>query len=94
MPPTGIRQKLHRQIDQLPSALLTLVDEFLEFLKFRRGRISESASLPEEPEAGADAPVLTGSKGADLIQFAGTWQGDDFEDCLQAVYDNRSLTEF
>jgi hypothetical protein len=28
--------------------------------------------------------------GKSLLRQAGTWQGDDFEDCLQAVYKNRS----
>ncbi|MGH2559578.1 MAG: hypothetical protein ACRDJH_10980 [Thermomicrobiales bacterium] len=30
----------------------------------------------------------------DLLQFAGTWVGDDFEECLEAVYASRSLVEF
>jgi len=30
----------------------------------------------------------------DLLKFAGTWQGEDFEECLQLVYDTRSPTEF
>jgi hypothetical protein len=34
------------------------------------------------------------SKAGDLLKFAGTWQGDDLEDCLQSVYDNRSEAEF
>lgn len=94
MTPTEIRQKLHRQIDQLPADLLMLVDEFLEFLKFRRNQAPDSAAIAAEPETGADEPVLTGSTGADLVPFAGTWQGDDFEDCLQAVYEHRSPAEF
>lgn len=42
----------------------------------------------------AGEPILRGSKAKDLLQFAGTWQGDDFEECLQLVYDTRSQTEF
>ncbi|MBW4554185.1 MAG: hypothetical protein KME35_24245 [Aphanocapsa sp. GSE-SYN-MK-11-07L] len=34
------------------------------------------------------------SKAADLLKFAGIWQGDDLEECLQAVYENRSEAEF
>ncbi|HEY9631562.1 MAG TPA: hypothetical protein V6C84_30085 [Coleofasciculaceae cyanobacterium] len=39
-------------------------------------------------------PVLYGSKALDLLKFAGTWEGDDFEDCLQLVYETRSKAEF
>lgn len=39
-------------------------------------------------------PILHGSKASDLVHFAGTWAGDDFEDCLQLVYETRSKAEF
>ena len=94
MTPIEIRQKLHRQIDQLPTDLLLLVDEFLEFLRFRRSKETDSPASSFNLEIGADEPVLTGSTGADLLPFVGTWQGDDFEDGLQAVYDTRSPTKF
>jgi hypothetical protein len=94
MSPIEIRQKLHRQIDQLPTDLLLLVDEFLEFLRFRRSKETDSTTSSLNLEIGADEPVLTGSTGADLLPFVGTWQGDDFEDCLQAVYETRSPAKF
>ena len=34
------------------------------------------------------------STGADLLKFAGTWAGDDLEDCLRLVYETRSKVEF
>ena len=34
------------------------------------------------------------STGEDLLAFAGTWDGDDFEDCLAAVVETRSLARF
>lgn len=91
---TEIRQKLHQQIDQLPSDLLLFVADFLDFLKFRSANETELSPASPTLEAEAGEPVLTGSTGADLMQFVGTWQGDDFEDCLQAVYKNRSPAEF
>lgn len=39
-------------------------------------------------------PTLRGSSASDLLQFADTWEGDDFEDCLQLVYETRSKAEF
>ena len=42
-------------------------------------------SLPEAP------PPFRPSSGRSLLRQAGTWAGDDFEECLQLVYDTRSL---
>ena len=39
-------------------------------------------------------PIIRGSTAGDLLKFAGTWQGDDFEECLQLVYETRSQAEF
>jgi hypothetical protein len=32
--------------------------------------------------------------GRSLLRHAGTWEGDDFEECLKAVYDSRSEAKF
>lgn len=88
-----IRQQVHQQIDQLPPEQLTLVAEFLEFLQFKRAKTAD-ASTQLQVLTEAREPVLTGSTVADLVKFAGTWQGDDFEECLQAVYDARLPAEF
>ena len=34
------------------------------------------------------------ASGNSLLRHAGTWEGEDFEDCLQSVYDNRGPLEF
>jgi len=47
-----------------------------------------------KPEIQQATPILRGSKAEDLLKFAGTWQGDDFEECLQLVYETRSPAEF
>ena len=33
------------------------------------------------------------SSGKSLLRHTGTWKGDDFEECLQSVYENRSQVE-
>lgn len=94
MTPADIRQKLHQQIDQLPADFLLLAAEFLEFLKSRYASApppSVPSSLPDVEEG---EPILLGSTGADLLQFSGTWQGEDFEECLEAVYETRSPAKF
>jgi len=38
--------------------------------------------------------VWRGSTAGDLLKYVGTWVGDDLDECLQAVYDNRTEAEF
>ena len=87
MTPADMRQKLHRQIDQLPFDCLVLAVEFLEFLASRQSKRADASASPSPFEIEAGEPVLTGSTGSDLLQFAGTWQDDDFEECLEATYE-------
>ena len=39
-------------------------------------------------------PSLRPRSGKSILRHAGKWQGDDFEDCLQSVYDTRSEAQF
>ncbi len=39
------------------------------------------------------SPTLRPGSGKSLLRHAGTWKGDDFEQCLEAVYENRSDIE-
>lgn len=39
-------------------------------------------------------PIRQNTKGKDLAQFVGTWQGDDLEECLRTVQETRSQSEF
>jgi hypothetical protein len=67
-------------------------------------RRTQGEPQPAEPKASTalvrnDAeeqlpPDQRQSMVGDLLQFAGTWEGDDFEECLEAVYASRSLIEF
>jgi hypothetical protein len=84
-----MRKELHQRIDQLSPEQLALLADFLEFLQFKHFKSVASTSLVQAGE-----PVLTGSTIKDLLQFTGTWEGDDFEECLQGVYDTRLPAEF
>lgn len=92
------KEKLLQAIETTPEPVLVFILAILEFLCKPINQphlatlntiISSPASIP-----GQDAqPILRGSKAKDLIQFAGTWEGDDFEDCLGLVYQTRSQIE-
>jgi hypothetical protein len=59
---------------------------------------NSSYSLPQNSKTKLEikeaTPIIRGSKAEDLLKFAGTWQGNDFEECLQLVYKTRSQAEF
>lgn len=56
-----------------------------------KGRRSASEILAV-PEAAMQAPrvVFPPPAEAPFLALAGSWKGDDFEECLQAVVDSRS----
>ncbi len=88
MTPIQLRQKLLHQLNQLPEDDLPLVNEFLAFLEFKTRQ--QSASVSE-----SNPTLQTRSTGQSLLEHLktiGTWEGGDFEECLQAVYDTRIAT--
>lgn len=88
---TTIKEQLLIAIESTPEPILEQTLDYLEYLKTKKnGSIIKPAGTPA-PEG---EPILRGSKAKDLLKFAGTWQGDDFEECLQLVYDTRSHAEF
>ncbi len=88
---TTIKEKLIASIENAPEPILEQTLDYLEYLKTKiNASAIKSSSIPLKD----GEPILRGSKAKDLLQFAGTWQGDDFEKCLQLVYDTRSESEF
>ena len=88
---TTIKQLLIAAIENAPEPILEQTLDYLEYLKTK---INTSAIKSNSIPVKDGEPILRGSKAKDLLQFAGTWQGDDFEKCLQLVYDTRSEAEF
>ena len=88
---TTIKQLLIAAIENAPEPILEQTLDYLEYLKTK---INTSAIKSNSIPVKDGEPILRGSKAKDLLQFAGTWQGDDFEKCLQLVYDTRSEAKF
>jgi hypothetical protein len=46
--------------------------------------------LPDESQSlSTETPTPFHSTAESLLKYAGTWVGDDFEECLQLVYDSQ-----
>ncbi|MBD2603315.1 hypothetical protein H6G81_01925 [Scytonema hofmannii FACHB-248] len=81
-----LRQKIEQQLAQLPPDQLFQVSDFLDSLQ-NKGSTSDR-TLRRLP------PIKRGSKAVDLLKFAGTWQGNDLEECLHFVHETRSKAQF
>lgn len=57
------------------------------------GRRVRLTVLPSQPAAEKSGP-FRGASGRSLLRHVGTWQGDDFEECLQSVIASRGPVEF
>ena len=63
-------------------------------LEYNRGMIQGNSNQRRADDRNNPAIVWRGSKAGDLLKFTRTWVGNDLEECLQAVYENRSEAEF
>jgi hypothetical protein len=79
MSPLELRQTLHAQLDQIPEVQLPEIQQYLTAL-------TDVPTPTPSPTTGAS--LLT------ALKTMGTWQGDDFQDCLQAIYSSRSPAKF
>jgi hypothetical protein len=79
MSPLELREKIHAQLDQVPEVELPKIQQYLNDLT----TASTDSTSP-----------TTGASLLEALKSMATWQGDDFEDCRQAVYDSRSATKF
>ena len=43
-----------------------------------------------EPDSLKESSNLSDSTAQSLLKYAGTWQGEDFKDCLNLVYQTRT----
>ncbi|HKP54596.1 MAG TPA: hypothetical protein VJ183_18315 [Chloroflexia bacterium] len=71
---------------QQPIELEGTWEEIAAHAKELEGRRVRLSVLANQEEPSKDDDFSTASS---LLKFAGTWEGDDFEECLQAVYDAR-----
>ncbi|MBD2197371.1 MULTISPECIES: DUF2281 domain-containing protein [Calothrix] len=76
------KELLMQEIENLPPELLT---EALNLIREIKATHTAKHSHTNK---------LHGSTAEDLLEFAGTWSGDDIKECLQLVHDTRLPLEF
>ena len=76
-----LRHTINYYLDQLSADRLHLVADFLNFLVH-----TEPQALPQATENTDFRPP----SGSSLLSHIEIWEGDDFEECLENVYETRS----
>ncbi|WP_008311685.1 hypothetical protein [Leptolyngbya sp. PCC 6406] len=76
-----LRQTINHYLDQLSGDRLRLVADFLDFLVHTEHQEQAPAS---------ESPAFRPPTGGSLLSHTETWAGEDFEDCLERVYETRS----
>lgn len=103
MTSTDARARLNQKLDQLPPGVLATVIEFVDFLSHRYKQSPsatlginarkvdssdfQNASLTIQSESIDVRPPVSDDS---LLDITDTWEGDDFEECLEMVYNSRS----
>ncbi|MEN9519849.1 MAG: hypothetical protein RLZZ381_2437 [Cyanobacteriota bacterium] len=81
-----IKKQLLEEIESTSDTLLTETLDFLRFLKTKQDL--------EKPKIAESQQSYRPASGRSLIRHAGTWAGDDLEECLRAVYATRGKAKF
>ncbi len=82
------KELLIQEIESLSPELLTEALDFVRFIK------ASHVPRQSKTETESSTSTLQGSKAKDLLEFAGTWEGDDIRECLELVHDTRMPLEF
>jgi hypothetical protein len=93
-----IKELLFQEIESSPDSLLEETLDFLRFLKTKQESAKKDTLPPqvnseETPIDSSQLPYRPAS-GRSILRHAGTWSGDDFQECLQSVYATRGKAKF
>ncbi|GAA6623664.1 DUF2281 domain-containing protein [Scytonema sp. NUACC26] len=96
------QQQIIQSLQKLSPDNLAFVTEMINFLVHKQNQEMKSVETnssdipPTETQNGTDVShtKLGGSTLGDLLELAGTWEGDDIQECLQLVHESRAPLEF
>lgn len=93
-----IKKLLLQEIESSPDSLLEETLDFLRFLKNKQESEKKDTQHPqvksqETPTNSSQLPYRPAS-GRSILRHAGTWSGEDFQECLQLVYATRGKAKF
>jgi hypothetical protein len=103
-----IKQQLIQELESTSESLLAETLDFLRFLKTKQDKsqveitsppFEESASIDshdsqEESSSERSQLPYSPASGRSILRHAGTWTGEDYQECLQLVYTSRGKAKF
>jgi hypothetical protein len=81
-----MKKKLLQEIESTLDTLLAQTLDFLRSLKTKQDL--------ENPEVAESQLPYRPASGRSILRHAGTWAGDDLEECLRTVYTTRGKAKF
>jgi hypothetical protein len=82
-------------IQELETASNEVISETINFVQFLKTKPPLNQNIPvPDTNIGEQAPPVKKGTVGDLLQFAGKWQGDDAQECLDMVYATRSRASY
>jgi len=95
------KELLIQEIETLPPELFTEALKLIRSIKSshtekeleiaQQEAVSSIDSIDSENQ---EQPTYRPASGRSILRHAGTWQGDDFSECLQSVYATRGKAKF
>ncbi|MBH8577475.1 DUF2281 domain-containing protein [Nostocaceae cyanobacterium CENA369] len=93
-----IKQLLFQEIESSPESLLEETLDFLRFLKNKQQSDKKHTQQPqvksEETPTNSYQSSYRPPSGRSILRHAGTWEGEDFQECLELVYATRGKAKF
>lgn len=94
----SIKKLLLQEIESSPDSLLEETLDFLRFLKnkqeLEKKDIQQAQVKPEETAIDSSQLPYRPASGRSILRHAGTWEGEDFQECLELVYATRGKAKF
>jgi len=81
----NLRTQIEQNLSQISADNLQVIAEFVEFIKKKQ----EATQMSLEDTIYQPASGRSISSGRSILRHAGTWVGDDLEDCLQLMSETR-----
>jgi hypothetical protein len=78
-----LKETLLQELETADDALITAT---IDWVRSHKRQVASPSASGE--------PIQRGAKLGDLLEFAGTWAGEDLADCLESVYATRSKADF
>ncbi|BAZ17597.1 hypothetical protein NIES4071_94770 [Calothrix sp. NIES-4071] len=95
------KELLMQEVENLPPELLTQALDLIRSVKVDtakrelNSKPAESTQSNDSTQASNDEKITyRPASGRSILRHAGTWQGDDYEECLQSVYNSRGRAKF